>query len=209
MDTYSIFMQNYNWGIVIAILIFVIFATGCVGTSSEQKVVVATNPTIDIHKTSTARYTTQTTTSVPSVPTEVDLTIGQTASNPQKQVIVYSAQIIPSYTWKGISQSYTYTQKPSTGNTFILVDTEVKNIGSDRMYASAGDFSVSDSDGNRYDTTMYYGDDGLGYLKELYQNQKTRGKVIFEVPTGSKQLKLYYDFGNLFSGTQLASWKIN
>jgi len=149
------------------------------------------------------------TTSQSDIPTDLDLTIGETASNPERQVTVYSAQKKSTYTWGGSSSSYIFTENAKAGNTFIIIDAEVKNIGSDRMYASTGDFSMSDSEGNRFDPEYYLGDDGLGYSKELYKSQKTRGKVLFEVPQSANKLKLYYDFGNLFSGTKLASWKIN
>jgi hypothetical protein len=91
----------------------------------------------------------------------------------------------------------------------VIVDAEIKNIGSDSMYITMAKFSMSDSEGNRYDPELYVGDDGLSILKELYTNQKTRGKIVFQVPENARKLKLYYDFGNILIGTKLASWPIN
>jgi hypothetical protein len=45
-------------------------------------------------------------------------------------------------------------------------------------------------------------------IKELYQNQKMKGKVLFEIPESATGLKIQYDFGNLMIGTKLASWVI-
>jgi hypothetical protein len=45
-------------------------------------------------------------------------------------------------------------------------------------------------------------------FKELYQNQKMRGKVLFEVPEDAKGLKIQYDFGSLFTKVKLASWEL-
>ena len=154
-----------------------------------------------------------TTTTESSVPTEVELSVGQTATTNEKIVTVYTARKTTTYTWSG-SSGYQYPVNAKSGNTFIIIDAEIKYLGSESRstsssYVSAGDFSMSDQDGNRYDPSVYMGDDGLGYFKELYKNQKVRGKVLFEVPQNVKGLKLYYDFGNVFSGIKLASWTIN
>jgi FlaG/FlaF family flagellin (archaellin) len=195
-------------GIILCMVIaaFVFGMSGNTATNSPSVQTVSTNAASNSRTTS---YTQITQTAQSGVPTSVELAIGGTATNPERQVTVFSAQKKPSYTWVGSSSSYTFTEKAKAGNTFIIIDAEVKNIGSDRMYASSGDFSVSDSEGNRYDPVMYVGDDSLGYFKELYKSQKVRGKVVFEVPLNASNLVLYYDFGNLFSGTKLASWKIN
>jgi hypothetical protein len=195
-------------GIILAMVIaaFVFGMSGNTTTSSTSVQPVLTNAGSNSRTLSYPQIT-QTTQS--GIPTSVELAIGGTATNPERQVTVFSVQKVPSYTWVGSSSSYKFTENAKTGNTFIIVDAEVKNIDSDRMYASSGDFSISDSEGNRYDPEMYAGDDGLGYFKELYKSQKVRGKVIFEVPLHANNLVLYYDFGNLFSGTKLASWKIN
>jgi len=195
-------------GIILCLVIaaFVFGMSGNTGTSSQSVQPVSTYAASNPRTTSYPQIT-QTTQS--GVPTSVELAIGGTASNPDRTVTVFSAKKVPSYTWVGSSSSYKFTENAKAGYTFIIIDAEVKNIGSDRMYASSGDFSVSDSEGNRYDPEMYVGDDGLGYFKELYKSQKVRGKVVFEVPLNANNLILYYDFGNLFSGTKLASWKIN
>ena len=85
---------------------------------------------------------------------------------------------------------------------------EIKNIGSDRAYVGSSDFSMMDSEGFKYDPELYYGNDGFEMIKELYQNQKVRGKVLFEVPEDAKGLKIQYDFGSLFAGVKLASWEL-
>jgi len=185
------------------IVIIAIIAAFVYGMGSSPSISSSGQPI----QTSTVPQVTTTTRS--GAPTQIDVSIGQSVSNPERQVTVFSAQKNPTYTWRGAASSYTYTEQPKPGNTFIIVDTDIKNIGSDRIYASSGDFSMSDSEGNRYDPEFYAGDDGLSILQELYKNQKTRGKLIFEVPQNAKKLKLYYDLGNLFTGTKLASWSVN
>jgi len=194
-------------GIILCLVIaaFVFGMSGNTGTSSQSVQPVSTYAASNPRTTSYPQIT-QTTQS--GVPTSVELAIGGTASNPDRTVTVFSAPKTTTYSWTGASGTK-YPTTAKIGNTFIMVDAEVKNIGSDRMYASAGDFSMSDSEGNRYDPTMYTADDSFGYFTELYKNQKIRGKVLFEVPKSANNLILYYDFGNVFSGTKLASWKIS
>jgi hypothetical protein len=187
------------------LLAFLALSMGCT-SSDDSGIEVATSPTIDIYKKST-RVTTPTPDDS-SISAELELSIGQSATTSKQQVTVFSARKTSSYTWTGSTSSYTFTEKATSGKTFILVEAEIKNIGSDRMYASAGDFSISDSEGNRYDPELYAGEDALGLFQELYKNQKVKGKVVFEIPTSADNLILYYDFGDIISGTRLASWKI-
>ena len=77
------------------------------------------------------------------------------------------------------------------------------------MYTGAHEFSMTDSDGYRYDAEiMYMKDNAMEYFKELYQNQQIKGVVLFEVPKDATGLKIQYDFGNMFGRTQIASWTI-
>lgn len=214
----------------IVLLVAIIITAGCVG--GNQNPAVAPTPQIvyvtvlvtpiptptptpqivykTVLVTPTSTPITQiSTNSQSSVPADVELSIGQIVSEHGKQITVYSAQKVLSYTWTSSSINYQFNKKAKSGKTFVIVDAEVKNIGSDSIYVTYGDFSMGDSNGNRYDPEMYSGDDGLGLFKELYKNQKNRGKVIFEVPQNTNGLKLYYDFGYVFWGTKIASWNIN
>ena len=102
---------------------------------------------------------------------------------------------------------YTDIQAPEYGKIFLIIDAEIKNIGKNTVIVNSIDFSASDSEGNRYDPEIIYsGADELGNFVELYQNQKKRGTVLFQVPRNVKGMKIYYDAGNIFSGTKLLMW---
>ena len=68
--------------------------------------------------------------------------------------------------------------------------------------------ACADGAGNRYEPGLYYGDESFGYLHELSQNEKTRGKILFEIPPEARDLKIFYDFGIGYGGTQVASWPV-
>ena len=67
---------------------------------------------------------------------------------------------------------------------------------------------MQDSEGVRYDRELYAGEDALDIFQELFQGQKMKGKVIFKIPESATGLKLNYDFGNVVTGTKLATWEI-
>ena len=102
----------------------------------------------------------------------------------------------------------TLTEEAKPGKVFIIADVLIKNIGSDRVYVALDSFSLVDSRGYKYDPGIYFGDDGLEALKELYPGERTRGKIIFEIPESATGLKIQYDFGDFFTGVKLATWKI-
>ncbi|MDD1680995.1 MAG: DUF4352 domain-containing protein [Methanoregula sp.] len=156
---------------------------------------VTVSPTYDIPAT-------------PDVRTEITAAIGQAASGDNAQATVWSARNTQSYTWTTGSSNYSFTEEAETGMTYLIIDAEVQNTGSDSLYASTGDFSLADGAGNRYEPGLYYGDESFGYLHDLSKNQKNRGKILFEIPSDARDLKISYDFGIGYGGTQVASWRV-
>lgn len=192
-------------------IIILIFFAGC--TSSNSPTVTTPTPQI-VYVTVFVTPTQTIIIPLTTVPTTQKLTSGQfpnTATNEKRQVTIYSVQKISTYNWLGTSNSL--TQKSQPGKFYIIVDAEVKYLGVtgiNSIYTGPGDFSVSDIEGTRYDAKPYFGDDAFEVLKELFKNQKTRGKVVFEVPITAKGLTLYYDYGNLVPwGVKYATWEIN
>ena len=175
--------------------------SGCVSQESPSKAPTTTQQS----------ETPETTppTAQPTTPAELNLNVGETAKTSKIEVTVFSAQKMQSYDYYSDIFKETMTREAKPDKTYVLVDAEIKNVGSDSAFVGSTEFSITDYEGYKYDPeVLYYGDDGLELFKELYQNQKMRGKVLFEIPENAKDLKLQYDFGNLFIGTKLASWTI-
>jgi hypothetical protein len=134
-------------------------------------------------------------------PTTTEADFGSAYSNSEQEVIVYSAQKNISYT--SIFYNVSSTKEAASGNTFIIIDTRIKNIGADKITVFPHDFSMADSEGNRFEKEPYHGDGWL-MAGELEKNQYMKGKVLFEVPQNAKNLVVYYDLYG-----KLLSWKIN
>jgi hypothetical protein len=146
---------------------------------------------------------------VTGAPTEIAVAMGRTASGPDAQATVYSAEKMPSYTWSPGSSNYTFTEEAENGTTFLIIDAEVKNTGSDTMYASTGDFYLMDGTGNRYEPGYYYGNESFSYLNELSGGQKKGGKILFAIPLDAQDLKIFYDFRTGYEETLVGSWSID
>jgi len=147
--------------------------------------------------------------SQPQSSSELNLNVGEAATTSKIEVTVFSADKEKSYEYYSTIYKENNTQETSPGNTFLLVDAEIKNVGSDSQYVGTTEFSMSDSEGYSYDPEfIYLGNDGMDAIKQLYTSQKMRGKILFEIPENTEGLKLHYDFGNLYIGTKLATWSI-
>jgi hypothetical protein len=181
---------------IVAIAVAVMFAR-CVEEETPTKVPETTTPPAE------------TPTLAPEVPTELSLNIGETAKTSKIEVTLKSIERVDYYEWYSDIVSQYYTQSAPEGKIYLLADIEIKNTGSDRVYVGSSEFSVTDSEGFRYDPELYLDEDGLEMFKELYQNQKMKGKILFEIPEEAKGLKLQYDFGSLFTGVKLASWNLD
>jgi hypothetical protein len=147
-------------------------------------------------------------TSGEDTPTEIAVAIGQTASGDNAQATVWSARKVQAYNWSTSSSDYSYTEEAENGTVYLIIDAEVENTGSETLSPLTWDFSLGDGAGNQYEPGIYYGDESFGYQKELSRNQKARGKILFEIPEDAEDLKLYYDFGTRYGGTQVASWPV-
>jgi len=180
--------------IILLLLIGMVFVSGCVGEEPEKVEGVTTTQVIP-----------QTTTTQSS---ELILRVGETAKTSKLQVTVLSAEKTESYEYySDILEEY-LEEEASPGKIFILTEGEIKNVGDDRVYVSSSQLSITDSEGYKYDPELYFGDDGLEMFKELYPNQKMRGKVLSKVPEDATGLKIQYDFGDLFTGIRLATWEL-
>lgn len=180
---------------IVAVVAVAMFA-GCVEEETPTKVPETTTPPAE------------TATPTPEVPTELSLKVGETAKTSKIEGTVISAKKTNHYEYYSDILKETMTEEASPGKIFILAEIEIKNIGSDRAYVGSSEFSMTDSEAYKYDPEFYLGEDGLEMFKELYPNQKMKGKVLFKVPEEAKGLKIQYDFGSLFTEVKLASWEL-
>lgn len=166
--------------------------------------------------TTTQEPTTTTTTTLPPTTTttvealDLEFSIGETAAVDGLEITVLSVDYdyVVIY-YSDILKNYGDMQA-GPGNNFAVFEVEAKNTGSSTTYVGQSSFSLTDSEGIRYDVELYPGDDGFGHLKELYQNQKTTGKIVFKIPTKVPDgLRVLYNYGDIFSGTKLVSWDVN
>jgi hypothetical protein len=134
-------------------------------------------------------------------PATTEADFGSAYSNSEQEVIVYSAQ--KNETFTSVFYNVSSTKEAASGNTFVIIDAQIKNIGADKITVFPHRFSIGDSDGNRFEKEPYHGSDWL-MAGELNKNQYKEGKVLFEIPQNSKDLVLYYDLNG-----KLLSWKIN
>jgi uncharacterized protein (UPF0333 family) len=165
--------ENMKYLLFMVLLVAVIITAGCANYIPKQPFSVAT--------------------------TEADF--GSAYSNSEQEVIVYSAQ--KNETFTSVFYNVSSTKEAASGNTFVIIDARIKNIGADKITVFPHDFSMVDAEGKRFDKEPFHGDGGL-MAGELEKNQYKKGKVLFEVPQNSKDLVVYYDLNG-----KLLSWKIN
>lgn len=134
-------------------------------------------------------------------PDTIKAEYGYAYSDSEQSVTVFSAQKTKTFT--SILFNVSTTKEAANGNTFVIIDAQIQNIGPDRITVIPHRFSIVDFEGNSFEKEPYHGSDWL-MAGELYKNQYKKGKVLFEIPQNSKNLVLFYDMnGKLFS------WEIN
>jgi len=143
----------------------------------------------------------------PQESNDLELQLNETAHNKHTIVIVDNPLRQNSYSWEycGMEEDILAPQ----GKVFIFVFAGIGNMGLDRDYRGAMDFSLTDSNNRRYDAEICLDANAMELMQELYKDQIMTGWVMFEVPEDATGLKVQYDFGSVWSGTKLASWDLN
>jgi len=177
--------------LLVILLISLVLVSGCV----EE---VPTKGDKTIQKTETPEAT----------QTKLELKLGEVAKTSKMEVVVISAEKTVSY-YNSLWEEDVEAEK---GKLFVIVETELKNVGSDVEYADPDDFSMSDSEGFKYDPEGgFLGADIENALKytKLLPGERIAGKLVFEVPETVTGLKVKYNFGGIFGKPIIASWTLS
>ena len=170
--------------LVVLLLIAVLFIGGCLGTYEPKKTGTLASPKSG----------------------KIYLKVGESAENEYLKVTVISVEKTNLYEYYSETWGEILEKEPKSGNFFVLSEVEVENVGDEKEFANRRDFNIMDSEGYKYDTTKYYGDDELNE-NAILPGQRTKGKIIFEIPKNVIRLKMVYDFGG-FSEANLVYWLI-
>jgi hypothetical protein len=108
--------------------------------------------------------------------------IGQPAQTSQQIFTVVSTERTAHYPVSGVINAllYTYVEAPPTTQ-FIIVEATVINTGQGTLAVSRNDFSLKDSEGRKYLTVAYKGQDNYAN-KKLSTGQTNWGHIAFVVP---------------------------
>jgi len=140
---------------------------------------------------------------------DLNLKVGRAAKTSKISVKVTSATKTDHYDYYSDTLKQTTIEEASPGKIFVIANVLIKKIEGEGVYAGLSKFSMTDSGGVRYDPEpSYQGDDKLVELEEVHLNQKMRGSVLFEVPKDAKELKIWYDFEDLSTEVESASWDL-
>lgn len=143
-------------------------------------------------------------------PQTLELNMGETARTSTLEVTVSNARttrILKESSSEMFGHTYEYDTTADDGKTFVIFETEVKNVGDGQGYISCIPFHMVDGYGYAYDysSDTYLLDDALQGTT-LYPNQREKGECAFEVPETASGLKIQYNFG--FFDVKLAEWQV-
>jgi hypothetical protein len=191
-------MKFFYPAIIVGILFFLLFFTGCTGTSP---VVVTPAPTPVPVTTVVTPLPTPT-----AVPFPDALALGQYASfesgNTRGRATVYKYDIKSNYNWTSPSfnspseqaaasqplelQRGYNMEKPQDGNVFLFVYIRVENTGNNAVYAPSGKQFVVSSSGKIYNYSSVHGSDVIvdKVSGTQYDYQIGRGGVVGYVEPG-------------------------
>lgn len=132
-----------------------------------------------------------------------NLKVGQSAQTSEQKVTVISVDRVEEDDWY-----------PGETWVAVIIQVQVQNVGASSLWVSNGDFSLSDSEGNRCGSCSGVNSPGnyntfyFSSLKQLYEGEKEVGVIEFGAPTSATGLEMAYNFGDS-SGQTLARWRLD
>jgi len=143
--------------------------------------------------------TVDTTSTQPASSNSAHFKAGDTASTPDGFIVT----VLKTYTSSGGQYD-----TPSAGNQYLIVDVSVKNATGQVQHMAENQFTLTDSTGQRIDST-YVSMDGIHEFVggTLQDGSIMRGQLAYEVPKGNHPYQ-YTFMGNMFGDFQ-TTWDIH
>lgn len=114
-------------------------------------------------------------------PTQPLVSMGETAKTAELELTVNSIDYkdyIKYESWK-----------PDAGNTYLVVDFTIKNVGTDDLYTSLSYFFIKDKDAYLYDYDSHTFSVEQGFESgDISSGSMRRGKIVFEIPEDAEGL---------------------
>ena len=140
------------------------------------------------------------------------LSIGETFQSPEIEVTVSEAIVTDSYEYYDEASESMATKEASPGTFFLIAHVEIKNVKEptetagrawgpdDRIMEGPRRMFVSDAEGNEYkaeyEAESWAGkgaiEDALQGMWALKPGKRMDGKVVFIIPEGASDLKVFY-----------------
>lgn len=188
-------MKKIGFILIGLIIVSLVLSVGCTSSRSYEQ-------PAQVVQTTTSKFVAPTTQA-----TVKKFSIGETATDGKLKITVNSKRFADKITMSSSTsingKSYTSNMdfKPTDGKQFLILDTTIENLQSDKTQTISTllQFTVSDADGYSYPYSFY-----TAYLDkkfsggDLLPGQKMRGESAFEVPTSPNGLQFAFKFD--FSG---------
>ncbi len=127
----------------------------------------------------------------PSIPTELNLKIGEIAKLPGMEAAVIEVNKTEHVFYTSGGQEI--NEVAGEGNVLIVADFWIKNTGNKTIRYTNIPFVLRDNSGFKYNPILYAGYDGIGLLNDSYPNQTKRGRAVFRVPVDAHGFNFYLD----------------
>ncbi len=121
------------------------------------------------------------------------LSIGETYQSPKVVITVSEAIVTDSYEYYDVISKAMALKEAGPGISFLIFTAEIKNLQvTARMYEGKKRFRVSDSEGNEYLCSEYYGEARLPEASRFQPDFEMEGKVLMLIQEGASGLKIEY-----------------
>jgi len=138
-----------------------------------------------------------------------EATVGQSITVNDIKVTVSSVEWAESYTYYSDIYDGDYTEEAGPGRIFVIVKGLIENNGAGSQFIGAGDFSMVTGDGQVYDSDVSLDPEEMEYYIDMFEGDKLRGTIYFEIPDTASDVKLRYTFDYYDGSADRAEWSLD
>ncbi len=137
---------------------------------------------------------------------EIVSEVGVAVETDAIDVTLDSYELTTSYIYQEDEDGKNLTDTARAGKQFLIADFSVTNKGTVSVYAGSSKITLISGGVYTFEPITYEGYDVLPKSKRIYTDALMRGRVVFEIPLNSGDLKIKYSLSGLSISDRFVTW---
>ncbi|NOQ55798.1 MAG: DUF4352 domain-containing protein [Nanohaloarchaea archaeon] len=137
---------------------------------------------------------------------EIVAEVGVAVETDVIDVTLDSYELSTSHIYQTEDDGENITDTARAGKQFLIADFSVKNKGATSVYIGSTKITLISDGAYTFEPVTYEGYDVLPKSKRIYTGTEINGRVVFEIPLSSEDMKIRYSLSGLSISDRFVTW---